>query len=241
MPRADARYEKGGPGCRCLSLRPCDSRRDRRCVAKSPVEGVRPAHRQDRGSWAAAGRPGRFGCAHLRLISPRCQASNVPGVTSRWAQHGWQQPGQRRQDRPVSPVRLRPGDLTPQHHDLVTERHDFRILRRLASAQTATWAPRHAVRVCTSSVRAGVSSRDGNACARPLLPPPGGGYLRISAVTRPGRPWYTPGGRSRVLLAGPPGAARQTDVMVPGCLVHQPGRSFSEWRGAQAHHAAAWL
>jgi len=29
------------------------------------------------------------------------------------SQRGWQQPGQRRQDRPVSPVRLRPGDLTP--------------------------------------------------------------------------------------------------------------------------------
>jgi hypothetical protein len=49
--------------------------------------------------------------------------------------HGWQQPGQRRQDRPVGAVRLRPGELTPQHRDLMTERHDLRILGRLAAAQ----------------------------------------------------------------------------------------------------------
>ena len=51
------------------------------------------------------------------------------------AQHGRQQPGQRRQDRPVGPVRLRPGDLTPEHRDLMTEHHDLRILGRLAAAQ----------------------------------------------------------------------------------------------------------
>jgi hypothetical protein len=50
-------------------------------------------------------------------------------------QHGWQQPGQRCQDRPVGPVRLRAGDLSPQHRDLMTEHHDLRILRRLAAAQ----------------------------------------------------------------------------------------------------------
>jgi hypothetical protein len=36
-------------------------------------------------SWLIPGRPGRFGYAHLRWISLRCQASKVPGVTSRWA------------------------------------------------------------------------------------------------------------------------------------------------------------
>jgi hypothetical protein len=36
----------------------------------------------------------------LRVIR-RCQASSVPGVTSRWAQHGWQQPAQRSRDRPA--------------------------------------------------------------------------------------------------------------------------------------------
>ncbi len=51
------------------------------------------------------------------------------------AQHGWQQPGERRQDRPVGPVRFGPGDLTAQHRDLVTEDHDLRVLGRLAAAQ----------------------------------------------------------------------------------------------------------
>jgi hypothetical protein len=51
------------------------------------------------------------------------------------AQHGWQQPGQRRQDRPVGPVWLAPGDLTPEHRDLMAEHHDLGILGRLAAAQ----------------------------------------------------------------------------------------------------------
>ncbi len=50
-------------------------------------------------------------------------------------QHSRQQPGQRRQDRPVGPVRLGPGDLTAQYSDLMTEHHDLRILGRLAAAQ----------------------------------------------------------------------------------------------------------
>jgi hypothetical protein len=33
---------------------------------------------------AGPGRPGRFGYVHLHLIRRRCQASEVPGVTSRW-------------------------------------------------------------------------------------------------------------------------------------------------------------
>jgi hypothetical protein len=51
------------------------------------------------------------------------------------AQHGWQQPGERRQERPVGPVRLRPGDLTPEHRDLMAEHHDLRIPGRLAAAE----------------------------------------------------------------------------------------------------------
>ncbi len=51
------------------------------------------------------------------------------------AQHGWKQPGQRRQDRPVGPVRRGPGDLTPEHRDLMTEHHDLRMLGRLAAAE----------------------------------------------------------------------------------------------------------
>ena len=41
--------------------------------------------------------------------------------------------GRARQDRPVTPVRLGPGDLTPQHRDLLTEHHDLRILGRLTA------------------------------------------------------------------------------------------------------------
>jgi len=51
------------------------------------------------------------------------------------AQHGWQQPGQRRQDRSVGPVRLRPVDLTPEHGDFMPEDHDRCILGRVAAAQ----------------------------------------------------------------------------------------------------------
>ena len=48
-------------------------------------------------------------------IRPRARdQAVVPGQQCAWcdqsmaAQHGWQQPGQRRQDRPAGPVRLRP-------------------------------------------------------------------------------------------------------------------------------------
>jgi hypothetical protein len=38
-------------------------------------------------------------------------------------------------NRAVGPVRLRPGDLTPEHRDLMTEHHDLRVLGRLAAAE----------------------------------------------------------------------------------------------------------
>ena len=44
------------------------------------------------------------------------------------AQCGREQPGQYRQDRPVGPVRLRAGDLTAEHHHLVAQDHDLRVL-----------------------------------------------------------------------------------------------------------------
>jgi len=45
------------------------------------------------------------------------------------------QPGYRCQDRAVGPVRLRPGNLAPEHHHFVTEHDDLRVLGRLATAQ----------------------------------------------------------------------------------------------------------
>ena len=51
------------------------------------------------------------------------------------AEHGWKQPGQRRQDRPVSPIQPGPAHLTPEHRNLVTEHHDLRIFGRQACAR----------------------------------------------------------------------------------------------------------
>ena len=50
-------------------------------------------------------------------------------------QHGWQLPGQCREDGTVGPIRLGPGDLTPEHRDLMAENHDFRVFGRLAAAE----------------------------------------------------------------------------------------------------------
>ena len=51
------------------------------------------------------------------------------------AQRRWQQPGQRHQDRTVRPVRLGPGHLTAEHHHLMAQHQDLRVLRRPAAAQ----------------------------------------------------------------------------------------------------------
>ena len=51
------------------------------------------------------------------------------------AQHTWQQPGQRGQDRAFGPVRLRLADLTPENCDFMTEHHDLRILGRLVATE----------------------------------------------------------------------------------------------------------
>ena len=50
-----------------------------------PQAGFSPASRSTRSrtSWVAAGRPGRLGKVHLRVIRRRCHASSGPGVTSR--------------------------------------------------------------------------------------------------------------------------------------------------------------
>jgi hypothetical protein len=51
------------------------------------------------------------------------------------AQHGWQVPGQCRQDGTIGPVRRGPGDLTAKHRDLMTQDHDLRVFGRLAATQ----------------------------------------------------------------------------------------------------------
>ena len=57
------------------------------CTLRYPQAGFSCASRSTRLriSWLVPGRPGRLGYVHLRRIRRRCQASSVPGVTSRWA------------------------------------------------------------------------------------------------------------------------------------------------------------
>jgi len=84
----------------------------------------------------AGGGPGGLGYVHRRVRRGRCHAGrgsrrNQPAA----AQGGRQQPGQYRQDRPVGPIRPRAGDLTAEHHHLVTQDHDLHLLGRLAAPQ----------------------------------------------------------------------------------------------------------
>ncbi len=48
------------------------------------------------------------------------------------SQHGRQQPGEHR---PVCPVRLGPGDLTPENRDFMAHHHDLRVFGGLAAAR----------------------------------------------------------------------------------------------------------
>jgi len=50
-------------------------------------------------------------------------------------QRGGQQPGHGRQDRAVGPVQVRPGHLAAEHHHLMSQHHDPRVLGRLAAPQ----------------------------------------------------------------------------------------------------------
>ncbi len=97
--------------------------------------------------WWAAFYPGLMNADSINFVlrattGPRVNNASVLYDSLVWVSlrttgdlRGWQQPGQRRQDRPVGPVRLRPGDLTPEHRDLMTEHHDLRIPGSLAAAQ----------------------------------------------------------------------------------------------------------
>ncbi len=82
--------------------------------------GARPA-------WPVLVRP--FGCDQTAMPGRQRTRRDQPAG----AQHSWKQPGQRRQDRPVGPVRLGPGDLTAEYRDLITKHQDLRVLRCLAA------------------------------------------------------------------------------------------------------------
>ena len=85
-----------GPGCaagragsvgrRCADAvaEPAAARRGP-CGIPRPGSPAPAAATRSRMSGLMRGRPVRFGYVHLRVISRRCQASSVPGVTSRWA------------------------------------------------------------------------------------------------------------------------------------------------------------
>src|ERR1022692_3706651 len=79
------------------------------------------------------------GLARVRPLA--LDQAAVPGEQRTWrdqavaAQPGWQQPGQRSQDRPVGPVEPGPGDLAAQDRDLMAEDQDLGVLRRLTAAQ----------------------------------------------------------------------------------------------------------
>ena len=99
-------------------------------LRKSSSEGAArrdAAHRAPRRD-AADRDPGHALALAPRHRPPPVGAPVAPG-------EGRRQPGQRRKDRPVSPVRPGPGSLTPKHRDLMTEHHDLRIFGRLAAAQ----------------------------------------------------------------------------------------------------------
>jgi hypothetical protein len=87
-------------------------------------------------SWLMRGRPVRSACIQLRVISWRCQASSVPGVTSRWARSaaGRRRANAARMARSVQSG-LGPGDPTTEHRGFVPENHDLRVLVRLTAAE----------------------------------------------------------------------------------------------------------
>ncbi len=84
------------------------------------------------GAWAPGPvRVGPFACDQATVPGQQRARRDEPAG----AQHGWQQPGQCRQDGAVGPVRLGPGDLTAEHRDFVTENYDLGVLGSLAAAQ----------------------------------------------------------------------------------------------------------
>ena len=80
-----------------------------------------------------------FWYVHLCLIRRRCQASSVPGVTSRWARSSAGS-GRASAARTARPAQFRPrlGDLAPEHRDLMTEHPDLGVLGRVAAAQQSS-------------------------------------------------------------------------------------------------------
>ena len=81
-----------------------------------------------------AARPGRVGpLAGNQTAVPGQQSPRRHQPTS--SQRCREQPGQCRQDRPVGPVRLGPGHLAAEHHHLLAQRQDLRVLGRLTAAQ----------------------------------------------------------------------------------------------------------
>jgi hypothetical protein len=96
----------------------------------------RQAHDQVTDLHACAGTAGPIRVRPLsfqQATMPRQQGARRDEPMS--AQPRRQQPGQRRQHRPIGPARLRPRHLTAQHRHLMPQHHDLNALGCLAPAQ----------------------------------------------------------------------------------------------------------
>jgi hypothetical protein len=91
----------------------------------------------------------------------RGQRRIVPGVTGRWlAQHWWQPPDERGEDRSIRPVQTGLGVDSAQHGDFVTQHQELNVLRRRRAAQATT-----------AGSPAGGSSSKGDATTRLTIMP----------------------------------------------------------------------
>jgi len=95
--------------------------------------------RNIRDEYGLRSREQRLRDAGMLTLPQMASRLGVPAKTVKiWhhvAQRYRQQPGQCRQDRPVGPVRPGLGHLAAEHHHLMPQHHDLRVLGRLAAAQ----------------------------------------------------------------------------------------------------------
>ena len=131
MPRPGSRGRAARPGSACNPS------------PGSPVPSARSAPR----AWRrlAVGLPWRIG-------PPPADQPPMPAQQSAWCHQPahphrpGEQPCQGGEYRPICPVQLRPGVLTPQHGDLVAQHQQFGVLRRRRACQQRHPAPVRRVR-----------------------------------------------------------------------------------------------
>jgi hypothetical protein len=92
-----------------------------------------PGWRTPASAWPCCCGPATPGQTRSPTTMPRQQGCRRDQPAA--ARCGREPPGQCRQDGPVGPARPRAGDLTAEHHHLMTQDHDLHLLGRLAAAQ----------------------------------------------------------------------------------------------------------